>query len=352
MNKKWKSVSELRFIRWLAIALILLILVPLVWQTIAIRRADDAAAAEEGARIVESVANGRLDAAWRIAENFIGNEHASADSLQAAGDAFLAAGSPQEAYLLYFSALRKASSGGTLRRLAEASLALGRSADAALFARRAVAEGAGGKAGNLLLARCLVAAGRSAEAVTICSSLLERYPGDPDVLSGKAEAFQSIDRYAQALALWDSYLDVVAEPATGEEKAARLHVSVQRLLCLEGTGDAAGALAGWNALLAEAVASGDVDARRAALSGRADLRSGAGAYAEAEADLRGLLQVAPAEERTDVRLRIALCLHRQGRAADVVSFLAPYAASEPDLLALLFTDDRFEPLRGYFQPAA
>jgi tetratricopeptide (TPR) repeat protein len=352
MSTKWKNVSELRFFRWMAIALILLILVPLIWQMVSIRRAEDAAAEEEGVRIVESVTSGRLDAAWRIAETFIGNERASAESLQAAGDAFLAAGRPDEAYLLYFSALRKESSGGTLRRLAESSLLLGRPLDAELFARRAVAEGAGGKSGNLLHARCLVAAGRSAEAVTICSSLLERYPGDPEILFAKAEAFQSIDRFAQSLALWDSYLDMAPEPSTDEEKALLLHAKVQRLRCLEGTGDVDEALAGWSALLAASVASGDIDGRRAALSGRADLRFAAGAYAEAEADLRGLLQVALPEGKTDARLRIALCLHEQGRVADVVAFLAPYAASEPDLLARLFTEERYEPLRGYFQPAA
>jgi tetratricopeptide (TPR) repeat protein len=236
--------------------------------------------------------------------------------------------------------------------MAEASLLRGNTLDAVTYADLAVSSGAGGRVGLLVLGRCLAADDRHAEAVSTFSSVLERWPADRDALRGKAESFQAIGRFAQAYDLWTNYLKFFKDPATEEEKAAALAAKSQRAVCLEGQGLEVEARAVWTSLLSEGTLNGDGSMRKAALEGLADHELENGNFSQAESLYRELMQATTETTDATVQLRLALCLHLQSRSGEVSVVLSHLLLNAPDAVVTIFTEDRFQPLRGYLIPNA
>ena len=349
---KWKTIAEVRVLWLLAALVVLIFAIPYTWNHFALEKAADAAARDDQQRILSSLDSGRDDQAWIAARLYLRNEHADAPSLKEVGSAFLKSGLPDEAFLSFETAFRKDADPSTLLLMAEASLQRGKALDAVTFADLAVSSGARGRAGLLVLGRCLAADGRYAEAVSTFSSVLERWPADLDALRGKASSFQAIERYAQAFDLWTNALKQMNHPVTDEEKADSLSARVQCALCLEGQGLESESRAAWTSLLSDGAAQLDKATREAGLSGLADHESSNGNPAAAEALYRELLLAAGDAADSTVRLRLALCLQLQGKDGEASVVVSRLLLASPEAAVTLFTEERYKPLRIYVTPNA
>jgi tetratricopeptide (TPR) repeat protein len=345
---KWKSASEIRIFRWLAVIMVLIIAVPIGWKIAANQRAEIQAAADDHARILAAVTEGRTDQAWLWARIYIKNDRATATSLQDLGGAFLDAGRPVEAFLLLDASAQKESDAATLALMARACLAEGRSFEAVSYADRAVSGGAGGRSGYTLLGDCLAADGRAADAVTAYSHVLERYPFDREALRGKADAFQAIQRYAQAQLVWDVLIERLVADGTDESRISLRYASLRRAICLDGEKKTAEALKAWTGLLASAKADGNVDLQREALFGLARHALAADDTTGAADRYRETVRISTGADRTEARLQLSLCLVALDRTDEARQEVIGLVAESTDAVARIFAEEAFAPLRAFF----
>ncbi len=345
---KRKSVSELRLIQWLAVFVVLVIAVPIAWKMVAIDRAAVQSASDDRDRILSTVSAGRLDQAWQWSTDYLKNERADAASLKELGSAFLVAGRPSAAFLLFDAAAAKGTDGATDALLAQACLSEGHSFEAASYADRAVGLGAGGPEGYDLLGDCLAAAGQYADAITAYSKVLDGYPFDVPALQGKAAAFQAIERYGQAHAIWDTLIQSLSSDTTEDGKKTLLHAELQRAYSIEGEGRPEEILTAWTDLLTTAMAVGDVELRSESLSGLARHALSTGDPSSAVVLYREAIPLSTGSRRTYERLLLAKCLQGMGDAAAARQEVAALVAETPSAVATIFSDEDFTPLRAFF----
>lgn len=348
---KWKTIAEVRMFWILAALVVLIFAIPYTLNHFALEKAADVAAAEDRRKILANLASGRADQAWVVTRLYLRNDQADGPALKEVGSAFLEAGLPDEAFLTLETAYRKDGDPSTLLLMAEASLQRGNTLDAVTFADLAVSTGAGGRTGLLVLGRCLSADGRYADAVTTFSSVLDRWPADPDALRGKASAFQAIDRFAQSYDLWTNYLKLFKEPVSDADKSSVLDAMVQRILCLEGQALEVDARTAWNSLLSDGAVQGDSAKRMAGLEGLADHELANSNPTAAEALYRELVVAECDATGVTVRLRLALCLHLEGQAGEAAVVVSRLLLASPEAAVPLFTEERFKPLRIYATPS-